>query len=92
MRKQEENKPNIRGWFPTDPANKSVQIMPTRKASPTLNDRLVGGLGAAGGTFTFSAIIFSFISEYPKPVANLLFFVGIPLLVAAFLVRRKYKR
>jgi len=84
----------IRGWFPSDPVSGAVTQKPkspAQKAPPTLNDRLVGGLGAAGGGLILSAIIFSFVPEYPKQVLIFLPIAGVSLLTAACLIWRKDK-
>lgn len=92
MEKKEALK-KIRGWFPQEPAlnagNHKTKYAP-QKAPPTLNDRLVSWLSAAGGLI-LSAIIFSFVPEYPKQVLIFLPIVGVPLLTAAYLIWRKDK-
>jgi hypothetical protein len=84
----------IRGWFPSDPAINASTKKPklsTLTKQPTLKDRLVGGLGAAGGGLVIMGIFFSFVSSYPKLADYVLLVLGIPLLVAAILVRRTNK-
>ena len=64
---------------------------PIQKEPPTISERIFGGLGAAGGGLIVMGIVFHFTPMYPKPDAVLLI-IGIPLLAAALLVRRTYKR
>ena len=87
----------IRGWFPVDPKLNAVEVnvekpKPARRGPPTVKERLVGGLGAAGGSLTMSGIIMSFVPAYPHQAAALLVILGVPLLAAAFLVWLSYRR
>jgi hypothetical protein len=80
---------HIRGWFPQETAVETSNYkpkLPSLNKHPTRNDRLVGGLGAAGLGLVLSGIMFSYVPEYPKHAAEILIVVGIPLLVAAILV------
>jgi hypothetical protein len=85
----------MHGWLPKEQTlygvspNKKSKL--TRKGSPTLKERLVGGLGGGGGTLVASAIIFYFfVPMYPEQVIPIMLIVGIPLLAAALLVRKTY--
>jgi hypothetical protein len=96
VKKSLENR--IRGWFPTDPAfrtgnaNTEKSNIRIRKGPPTLRERAVGGLGAAGGVLTLSAVVFYFVPIYPKQAVTILLIAGIPLLIAAIIVNRTAKK
>jgi hypothetical protein len=95
MRFKDSSESRIRGWFPQEPClNKGDQktklIVP--KTPPTIQERLVGGLGAAGGTLIISGIIFSFVPSYPQTLAIAVLITGIPLLITAFLIRWTYSK
>jgi hypothetical protein len=62
-----------------------------QKEPPTTRARIFAGLGAAGGGLTLMGIVFHFTPMYPKQADVVVLIIGIPLLVAAFLVRRTYK-
>jgi hypothetical protein len=84
----------IRGWFPANPAlttSSQKTKLPLPKRSPTIQERLVGGLGASGGGLVLIGIVFYFVPAYPKQTDVAVLVAGMPLLVAAFLVRRTYK-
>jgi uncharacterized membrane protein YccC len=63
-----------------------------RNGPPTTRERIVGGLGAAGGGLTLMAVVFYFIPMYPKQADAILLIIGVPLLTAAFIVRSTYKK
>jgi hypothetical protein len=57
---------------------------------PTRPQRLFAGLGAAGGVFIGIGLFFYFVPIFPKSMAlSTSLIVGIPLLVAAFIVKAK---
>jgi hypothetical protein len=93
--KRKEEKP-VRGWFPKEPSlplnaeTKRPKLSTNRP--PTLRERLVGGLGAAGGGLTLMGLVFYFVPAYPKLAVAGLLIVGVPLLSAAFIVRSTYKK
>lgn len=97
MKNKKAIEQQTRGWVPKEitlPANAHARKtkFTARKRPPTIRERLVGGLGAAGGSLTLSAIIFYFVPVYPKQAVVMLLISGVPLLVAAFLVSRTKKR
>jgi hypothetical protein len=61
------------------------------KEQPTSRERIFAGLGAAGGGLTIMGLFFHFIHMYPSQADEVVLIIGVPLLVAAFLVRRTYK-
>jgi hypothetical protein len=62
----------------------------TQKTLPTLRERLFVGLGAAGGGLTVMGVVFYFVPTHPFKV-YLVVLVGVPLLAAAFLVKKTQK-
>jgi hypothetical protein len=62
-----------------------------QKEPLTTRERVFAGLGAAGGGFTLLGIAFYFTPMYPRQADVVVLIIGVPLLVAAFLVRRTYK-
>ncbi len=90
-------KNRIRGWFPTESAlltrnsNIKKSNIKTPKGPPTMRERVIGGLGAAGGGLVGLGIIFYFVPMYPKQFVTILLIVGIPLLAAAIIVSRTTK-
>ncbi|MCW4000197.1 MAG: hypothetical protein NWE93_08150 [Candidatus Bathyarchaeota archaeon] len=97
MKNKEHSGRQIRGWFPADPKLNAIKVnvakpRPAIRGPPTVRERLVGGLGAAGGSFTALGVIMSFVPAYPNQVAVLLVVLGVPLLAAAFLVWLSYRR
>jgi hypothetical protein len=87
----------IRGWFPTESAlltcNSNIKKSNIKipKGPPSMRERVVGGLGAAGGGLVGLGIIFYFVPMYPKQAVAILLIVGIPLLAAAIIVSRTTK-
>ena len=88
----------IQGWFPQEPnhpignVNAKKPKLTIRNGPPTTRERIVGGLGAAGGGLTLMAVVFYFIPVYPKQADAILLIIGVPLLTAAFIVRSTYKK
>jgi hypothetical protein len=70
-------------------SQRTKHIIP--KEPPTIRERIFGGLGAAGGGLTLMGIVFHFTPMYPKQVDVVVLVIGVPLLVAALLVRTTYK-
>jgi hypothetical protein len=84
----------LRGWFPVDPALNAKTQKPKSHSlnkQPTTKDRIVGGLGAAGGMLVLSGIILYFVPMYSRQSDALLLIIGVPLLAAAVLVWRTNK-
>lgn len=96
VKKNLENR--IRGWLPAEPAHRTgnANIEKTkfriRKGPPTMGERAVGGLGAAGGGLILLASVFYFVPIYPKQAVAIMLIAGIPLLVAAFVIDRITKK
>jgi hypothetical protein len=84
----------IRGWFPQEPAsrvgiaNSEKKNIRIRKKPPTMRERAVGGLGAAGGGLVLSAIVFYFVPIYSIQAIAIELIVGIALVAAAFIVTK----
>jgi hypothetical protein len=88
----------IRGWLPKEP-NIAIDKVNTKKPKltirikpPTIRERIVGGLGAAGGGLTIIGALFYFISPIPKQFIGIELIIGISLIVIAFFVRSTYKK
>ncbi len=90
------NLKKLRGWFPADPSitvtSRKTAKMSSKKYPPTLRERIVGALGAAGGGLTLMGLFFYFVPNYPKQANLAVIITGVTLLTAAILVRRSYKR
>jgi hypothetical protein len=70
-------------------SHRTKQTIP--KEPLTTSERVSAGLGAAGGGLTLLGIAFYFTPMYPRQADVVVLIIGVPLLVAAFLVRRTYK-
>ena len=87
----------IRGWFPKEPTlqTRSLSLKKQKiimqNGPLTLRERLVGGLGAAGGGTSLLGVFFYFAPTYPKLIATVLIVIGLPLLASAFIVRATYE-
>jgi hypothetical protein len=87
-------KKSIRGWFPTEPALRSGRVNSKKsniripKGPPTLKERVVGGLGAAGSGLILLAIVFYFVPIYSRQAIAIELIVGIALVAAAFIVTK----
>jgi hypothetical protein len=61
------------------------------KAPLTIRERIFAGLGVVGGGLIVLGVVFHFTPMYPFFADKVVLVIGVPLLVAAFLVRRTYK-
>jgi hypothetical protein len=93
MKNKENIERQIRGWFPKEPVLSTGKLkVKKHREPPMLRERLVGGLGAAGGGLTLSGIVMSFVPAYPHQAAVMLSIVGVPLLAAVFLVWLSFRK
>jgi hypothetical protein len=89
----------MRGWLPKEPssARKTLRIKAPaknlRKKPLTMSERIVGGLGGAGGTLVLMGIMnYVLLSWYPKSYIVIEQVVGWLLVTLAFFVWIKYKK
>ena len=77
-------------WTALNLANQRTKPI-IQKTPLTFRERVFVGLGFAGGGLILLGIVFHFTPMYPFFADRVVLVIGIPLLVAAFLVRRTYK-